>query len=198
MMTKYLINTLTLTILTTQAFAADSVYCPQKAGFIRVGMTQAQVLAACGTPLSKQESNIPAMKKTPVQQLMYNNQGAPQTFYGVGAIPVANGFNINASFNNSNVGVQLQVDIANNQVKAIKMNGSDTNSFSICRGANIQVGDPASKVYSACGSPSMINSSFVNEPIQSKEKPQLWTYQANQYQNPISLTFVNGNLQSIN
>ena len=62
-----------------------------------------------------------------------------------------------------NGGARLQVDIVDHKVKAIKINGSDSNAFSICRGANIQVGDPVGKVYGACGSPSIVNNTYINQ-----------------------------------
>lgn len=63
------LTTLGLLLLSCTGFAAQSLYCPQKAGYINVGMTEDQVRAACGEPLSKQESNNPIMQKVQVQQL---------------------------------------------------------------------------------------------------------------------------------
>ena len=54
--------------------AAQAVYCPQNHGYINVGMTPDQVIAACGQPLSQQDSNQPVYQQIPVQQLFYNNQ----------------------------------------------------------------------------------------------------------------------------
>src|SRR5688500_19779957 len=50
---------------------------------------------------------------------------------------------------NSGGGAQLQIEIINNKVSSIALNGSSTNAFSICGGRSIEVGDPASFVYSA-------------------------------------------------
>lgn len=182
---KYTISLLSLTI-SFNVMAAQSVYCPQNHGYINVGMTPDQVIAACGQPLSQQDSNQPIYQQVPVQQLFFNNQGASSAFYGVWNLPTGNG------------GAQLQVDVMDNKVKAIKLNGSDSNAFSICGGASIQVGDPVSKVYGACGSPSVTNNTFTKIPIPSPHKPVIWIYQPGQYQPAISLTFVNGKLQSIN
>lgn len=180
------------------SFAAQSIYCPQRSGYINVGMTQDQVIAACGQPLSKQQSNTPVMQRIPVQQLLYNNQGAPKAFYGVWAIPVGNSNRgLLQPFGSNTGGAQLQVDIVDNKVSAVKINGSDTNAFSICDDENIEIGDPASKVLANCGDPSLVNNTFINQPIASTEKPEVWIYQPGQYQSPVSLTFVNGKLQSI-
>ena len=173
-------------ILPFNIMAAQSLYCPQNHGYISLGMTPDQVIAACGQPLSQQESNQPIYQKIPVQQLIYNNQGTSTAFYGVWNIPTGSG------------GAQLQIDILNNKVQAIKLNGADNNAFSICGGKSIQVGDPANKIYNACGNPDVINNTFTKVPSPTKQTPQIWIYQPGQYQPSVSLTFVNGQLQSIN
>ena len=200
-MCKHLFKILFISGFACTSFAAPpSVYCPQKAGYINIGMTPDQVIAACGQPLSQQQSNAPVMEQIPVKQVFFNNQGQSTAFYGVWALPGGSGnYGEYQPFNSNNggSGVQLQVDIANNQVRSVKVNGSDTNAFSICGGVSINVGDPASKVYNACGSPSLVNTTYVNVPIQSAQKPQIWVYQMGQYAKPMTLTFVNGQLQSI-
>lgn len=172
--------------LSFSVFAAESFYCPQNAGYINIGMTTDQVMAACGQPLSKQQLNRPVTQKVPMQQLMFNNQGSQTAFYGVWSVPVG-----------TNSGAQLEVDVIDNKVSAIRLNGNSSNAFSICGGRSIQVGDPVTSVYNACGNPSVVNNTFINQPIVSNQKPELWIYQPGQYQSPISLTFVNGKLQSI-
>ncbi|WP_028388266.1 DUF2845 domain-containing protein [Legionella fairfieldensis] len=164
----------------------QSFYCPQNHGYINIGMTPDQVMASCGQPLSKQLSNQPVMQKVPVQQLIYNNQGSQRAFYGVWSIPVG-----------VSGGAQLEVDVINNKVSSVRINGSNTNAFSICGGNSIEAGDPVSQVYGACGSPSIVNNTYINQPIQTNQRPEVWIYQPGEYQSPISLTFVNGKLQSI-
>lgn len=182
---KYLLCLLSSTAA-FNVMAVQSIYCPQNHGYINIGMTPDQVIAACGMPVTQQDSNQPVYQQIPVQQLIYNNQGTSTAFYGVWNLSVGN------------EGAQLQVDVINNKVKAIKLNGSDNNAFSICGGTSIQVGDPVGKVYSACGRPSIVNSTYTNVPIPSPHKPVVWVYQPGQYQSSVTLTFVNGQLQSIN
>ncbi len=181
---------LTLSIFSLAAsftvIADQAYYCPQNHQYINIGMTPNQVIAACGQPISQQNSQQPVFQKVPVQQLFYNNVGTSSGFYGVWNLKTGNS------------GAQLQIDILNNKVQAIKLNGSSSNAASICKGANIQVGDPAGKVFSACGSPSITNSTYTNVPILSAQKPVIWIYQPGQYQPSISLTFIDGKLQSIN
>ncbi|MFC3908538.1 DUF2845 domain-containing protein [Legionella dresdenensis] len=190
-----------LMLLPCFLWAAQSIYCPQNHGYINVGMTEAQVVAACGQPLSKQESNKPVMVQVPMLQLYFNNQGANRAFYGVWAIPIGIGNPNRSGYKpfggNSGGGVKVETDIVDNKVKAIRINGTDVNAFSVCRGTNIQVGDQVGMVYGACGTPSLINRTFIYQPVPSRNKPQIWVYQASQYQSPMSLTFVDGKLQSI-
>lgn len=177
---------LVLFILPFNLLAAQSYYCPQNHAYISLGMTTNQVIAACGQPTSQQESNTPLTQIIPVQQLIYNNHGTNTAFYGVWNIQTGSG------------GAQMEIDVVNNQVKGIKINGGDSNATSLCDGANIQMNDPVSKVYSACGSPDVINNTFVNQVVPTETKPQIWMYQPGQYQPSVSLTFVDGKLQSIN
>jgi hypothetical protein len=181
-----LILGLVLVILPVNLFAANSMYCPQNHQYIQVGMTIEQVLAACGNPLSEEELKEPLYQKVPVQQLIYNNQGTDTAFYGVWNIPIGSG------------GAQLQIDLMNDKVKSIRLNGGDINAASLCEGINIQIGDSSNKVYNACGSPDVTNYTFVKQAIPTASKPKIWIYQPTPYQPTISLTFVDGRLESIN
>lgn len=183
---KIIISFVFLLILPYSLFADQSFYCPQNHGYINVGMTSDQVVSACGQPVSKQDSNQPVVQKIPVTQLFYNNVGAHSAFYGVWNLPTGT------------AGSRLQVNIVDNKVKSFSLNGSDNNSISICDEINIQVGDDAGKVYGACGTPTTVNNTYINQIMPTAEKPQIWIYQPSQFQPPITLTFVNGKLQSIN
>ncbi len=193
--------------------AEQQLYCPQHSGYISVGMTEEQVLGACGAPLSKQSPNTPVTEKVPVTQLIYSSlnsggayQGLNSAYYNQWSLP------------SGTSGIVLQVSIINNKVSAINMSnsndnslnvkntnvstiqisGANTNAASICGGGSLNVGDDVNKVYSACGSPTMTNTSYINQVIPSSNKPEVWIYQIDKYHSPFSLTFVNGKLQSIN
>ena len=173
------------------ATAADSIYCPQKQGYINVGMTQSQVIDACGQPSMKRTSNNPVMKNTPVTQLIYSTLNRGSVYPGW-----TNVYNMWSLPSGSN-GVTLQVNIIDQKVAGINLNGNDTNAITICRGTSIQKGDNVNKVYSLCGSPSLSNNTYISTPVPESESPEVWIYQVNQYEAPFSLTFINGNLQSI-
>lgn len=169
------------------SLAANSVYCPENRGFINTGMSQQQVINACGAPAKKEQSARPATTKVPMTQLFYNQSGSPSAFYGHWNIPTG-----------TNSGTNVEIDVINDKVSAIRLNGSSSNALSICSNTSIQAGDPIQKVYSACGNPSNTNKTFVNQPMQGNPKPEIWTYTLDPYQNTsMRLTFVNGRLQSI-
>lgn len=186
----------------------DSIYCPQGSQYVSIGMTVDQVIDACGTPVNKRELDTPATKRIPVTQLVYNSQGGQSSpyagqwqnpkysynnydphsaFYGVWTIDTGFGS-----------GARVEIDIADNKVLGIKLNGDATNSLSTCGSVSINPGDPASKVYGSCGNPSFVNNTFIEIPIDSATNPQVWTFQAGQFQPVITLTIVDGKLQSIN
>jgi hypothetical protein len=192
-MNKKLFIPLTVAVLIHTSAMADTIYCPQKSGFIKTGMTENEVIAACGQPLSKQESNDPPTQKVPVQQLVYTALNTGSVYPGLNPM-----YYDQWSLPSGSTGINLTVDIINDKVSSIKMNGSSTNAMSVCGGNDVQIGDSVRKLYAACGGPSMVNNTFINQVIPSNTQPEVWIYQVNQYQSPIRLTFVNGKLQSIN
>ena len=171
----------------------QQLYCPQHAAYIDVGMSAAEVISACGAPLAKQETDAPVMQQVPSQQLIYTTINAGSVYPGLDSA-----FYNQWSLPSGTSGVGLEINIINGKVNAVLIGGTNTNALSICHGISVQVGDSVAKIYSACGQPTMVNNSYVNEPIPSDKSPELWIYQFDQYQAPISLTFVNDTLQSIN
>ena len=190
------------------AMAQDTAYCPQHSQYISLGMTVDEVIAACGMPNNKLELDGPITKRVPVTQLVYNNQGGQSSpyagewqnpkysynnydphsaFYGVWTVDTGFG-----------AGARVEIDVADNKVLGIKLNGDSTNALSTCGSVSITQGDPASKVYSACGNPSFVNNTYVDMPILSATNPQIWTYQIGQFQPILKLTIVDGKLQAIN
>lgn len=187
-----ILMTLGMTLVPFAAAIADPIYCPQHSSYINIGMTQAEVLSACGDPISKEQPNTPIMKKVPAQQLIYS-QLNPGAYY----IGETSAFYTQWSIPSGTSGINLTIQVVNNKVSSVNINGTNTNAASLCDGYTIQIGDDVSKVYTACGSPQVVNNSYVNQAIPTNTKPEIWIYQFNQYQPPINLTFVNGKLQSI-
>lgn len=175
----------------TQLCVAQQTYCPSNHGLIDVGMTMDQVLAACGTPTVRQQSDGVVTQKIPVTQLIYSTLNPGAVYQGLD--PIYTMWSLPSGSN----GVNFQVNIINNKISSMTMNGSSVNSSTLCGGTSLQGGDDVSAVYSACGSPSLVNNTYINQPILSKNKPEIWIYQTNQYSPLIRLTFLDGKLQSI-
>jgi Protein of unknown function (DUF2845) len=178
-----------LALMTVSGFAIASTktnfYCPQNRGYISIGMSYEQVISACGQPVTREYSKEPLTQRVPVQQLLFNNLGSARGNFG------------GWQSRGINSGGQLEVNIVENKVHSVRINNSSVNSFSVCRGVNIEVGDPVAKVYNYCGNPSLINDTFIKQTVPGNQKPEVWIFQPGQYQPPLSLTFVNGKLQSI-
>lgn len=179
------IKTIGIWGVSASLWAAQTIYCPANHTYISVGMTQADVIDACGQPTSKKTSDEPLTKKIPVLQLIYNNVGTQKAFYGVWVLPVG-----------VEQGLRIEVDVIDNKVHAVRVNGEDKPAFSICGGAPIVEGDPVSKVYAACGNPSTINDTYITQVVSWTEKPEEWVYNF-PYQASMRLIFINGKLASI-
>ncbi|KTD22594.1 DUF2845 domain-containing protein [Legionella londiniensis] len=179
-------------LFSPSSFAVDMLYCPQKQGYIKIGMKEQEVLAACGEPLSKQEVDQAPNIQVPVKQLIFTRLNESSLY------PTLEPIYEEWSLPSGTTRVRLEVDVINDKVSSIRLNGSDTNAVSICQYGTFQVGDEESKVLNACGSPELVNNTFIYQPVPTNEKPQIWIYQINPYQPPVRLTFVDGELQSIN
>ncbi len=170
-----------------------SVYCPSGHAFIHVGMPESEVISTCGQPNSKEQSNQQATRRVPVKQLIYTTLASINPYPGLQSA-VFDQWSLPSGVDNS---FTLQVNIINNKVSSISLNGSQNNAMTICGGSSVQVGDDESAVYAQCGSPNATNHTFINQQIPGNTKPETWIYQVDPYQPPIHLTFVNGSLESI-
>ncbi|MDF1678435.1 MAG: DUF2845 domain-containing protein [Legionellaceae bacterium] len=166
-------------------------YCPQNHGYVRIGMTEQEVLRNCGQPTSKEKSKQAAVEQVPVTQLIYSTLNPDPVYRGYELIYNTWSLPIGSYGNN------LEVNIIDNKISSIRLNGSDTNASSVCNNRSFAVGDLADKVFSACGSPSMTNKTFINRSVKSKEKPVTWTYYIDQYQPTFKLIFIDGRLRAI-
>jgi hypothetical protein len=183
-----------LAFLPMAVFSLDSLYCPYKQGYLSIGMTDSQVLELCGPPIGKQTSSeIQVSEKIPETQLIYTtlNQGANPEFPGLTS------YYTMWSLPSGSQGTSLRFSVINNKVVSVDINGSGTNASTICGGVSVQTGDDISKVYSACGDPSLVNQTYIKQPVSRNQNPQVWIYQFDQYQPTVRLTFINGKLQSI-
>jgi hypothetical protein len=178
-------------LATVPAMAASSFYCPGNHGYINIGMNTDQIITACGQPTDIQQSKQALMQKVPVTELIYTNLNKGAVYSGLNSTYQM------WSIPSGTTQVNLQVNIINDQVSSVQVNGQSGDAMSVCGGNPIQVGDSADSVYSACGSPTMVNQTYIKRSVQSNVKPVVWMYQSSPYQPSFRLTFLNGVLQSI-
>lgn len=181
-------------ICLAMAVSEETLYCPAHQGYIKTGMTQDEVVAACGKPVSTDSANVPVMQRVPMTQLTYQSVNTVNTvqghvdLYNLWSLPVAG---------KSTIPGTIAFDVINDHISAIHVNGSDTNVQSLCGGVYVQIGQPVSVAYQNCGNPTMVNQTFVTQQVPSNDDPVVWVYQFDKYQAPLSLTFIKGKLQSI-
>ena len=155
-------------------------------------MTKDDVLRLCGTPTTTEQSKNAAVEQIPVTQLIYSTLTPEPVFrgykliYNTWSLPIGSG--------NSN----LEVDIIDGKISAIRFNGTQTNASNICNNQSFAVGDLPDKVFDACGSPSITNHTYVNRAVTSQSKPETWTYATSPYQPTFQLIFMDNELKSIN
>lgn len=193
MKVKLKLLSISLFLLANCAFAEDNFYCSKNHAYISVGMTQDQVLASCGSPSTVQDSGRSVVQQIPMTQLIYTSINKGAVFFYPGIDPLYTMF----SLPSGSTGNTVEVDLVNNQVSSIKINGSSTNALSMCKKGKVQIGDDINAIYNACGAPDNINNTYVNRPVPKSQHPQVWVYEAQNYQPGFTLTFVNGILQSI-
>ncbi len=183
---------LSLLFIASPIFAEQQpFYCPQNHGYVRIGMTESEVLAACGQPTSKEKSKQAAVEQIPVTQLIYTTLNPDPVYrgyklvYRMWSLPIGS------------QGSSLEIDIINKKISAIRFNGENTNASSVCDNRSFAVGDLADTVFTACGNPSHVNKTFVNRKVQSKTKPVTWIYNTDPYQPTFRLIFLDGYLRAI-
>lgn len=167
------------------------MYCPQHHTYIRYGMSMMQVMQACGQPTYKKEHHEPVIKKVPMTKLIYTNLNQGAVYLGF--TPVYSTWSIPSGTSN----IILEVDVVDNEVKGLSLNGTSSNAISVCGGRNVALYSNVSAIYAACGTPSMVNQTFISTVVPQNEQPEIWTYHL-PYREPMTLTFVGGILQAIN
>lgn len=189
------------------AYSEQSFYCPQGQKTVQVGMTDKEVLDACGNPNAKIAAKHAATERVPVTVLIYSSINAPNPYSDSGMGQVNAVYNnwypgldsIYQEFSlpkNRNDSFKMQVSIIKNKVAAISTNGSSSNKMTLC-GNKFQIGDDVNQVYAACGTPDATNVNYIDQPIPSRTRPMTWIYQVDEFQPAYRLTFIDGRLESI-
>lgn len=174
---------LLVSTLTSQPTHA-TIYCSAGGGYLKVGMSTAQVERNCGKPISQTKEQKALTRNIAVQQLFYNIRQVKRTLYGNRVVPNAN--------------IEMMVTIKNNKVFSIHISGTKTQGASICANGTIQVGSSVNSVTQACGAPNYVNQSYQKFSNGGKSVEQeTWTIKPTQYGPTKTLIFNDGILSSI-
>lgn len=143
-----------------------------------------EVETKCGAPLKRSKNQAENFNNVPIEQWIYH----------IGSVEGGRG---NYIYQTGGTGGNLTVSIQNNKVVDIKLNGEGMPASSVCNGNSVNVGDSASNVSYACGTPTYVNRTYQRVPTGQTADVEIWQIQASPYQEPTSLTFKNGILESI-
>lgn len=173
--------------------SADPFYCPQNSQYINIGMSQSDVIQACGEPQNVKKSKKSAVKKVPVSQLTFN---VSTQSIGLTAGTRTPGIQSGAFYANSGPLSTLVVTVSEDKITNISLNGASTQSASIC-GGSFAVGDPGSNAIASCGDPTAVNNTYKNVNTDKIDEVETWSYSPGNYQPSFQLTFVDGALSAI-
>jgi outer membrane protein assembly factor BamE (lipoprotein component of BamABCDE complex) len=173
------------TLFTIPLTGFATTYCAFGGSYIRVGMSLEEIKQACGTPLSTKTKKTYNTRNVAVSQLYYTFRNTQQR---------SNAFAYAPKIANE---VKLMVSIKANKVIEISLNSNATQGASVCPNGAIQIGSSISAVTRACGSPGYVNQSFKSIRQSERVEKETWILKASPYDPPITLTFSDGVLQSI-
>ena len=84
---------------------------------------------------------------------------------------------------------QLDIQISNNKIVGILVNGQSVQSTNSCYNTTIKIGDPIQNVLQYCGKPFLVTQTMAK--IKNTEPIKL-IYSPNDYTSPITFVFQNG------
>ncbi|NKB46595.1 MAG: DUF2845 domain-containing protein [Legionellales bacterium] len=168
----------------------ETFYCPTGGQYANKGMSEAQVIAACGEPDAKQLLDEPAMQQEKVEEIIY-------------ALPIENLYEYNRIMNPKRGGggyIPISFTILKNKVVSIEVDDDEVESTSLCqrRGVQVKIGDTRRRVISLCGNPSFTNKTTRSIPLGDGNVPvSIWTYDFGPYQPKAYMRFIGEKLDSI-
>lgn len=166
----------------TPKYAHATIYCSYGGGYLKVGMSQAQVKSSCGTPIAESKKKTYATRNVAVQQLFYTVKQTARNVYG-------------PKF--SAKSLDMVITVRNNKVTSINLSGTNAQGVSVCPNGAIQVGSAVNTVTQACGYPSYVNQSYQKVSQGNIVEEVTWQLKPTQYGQPLTLIFNDGVLTSI-
>lgn len=150
--------------------------CPSTYKYVNIGDTEGQVLASCGDPLSKKQSEQSAAEKMNVETLVYAIQADGTT--------------------NAPVDPRYELTFADNRLIRIKSESGESESMDVCRGETVRLGASIYDVISFCGTPvNRFSGQIKGDETQVKVKAEDWFYQFGTTQ--VKMRFIEGALHDI-
>jgi hypothetical protein len=194
----YLLNAAILLLGQNMLWAqTESFYCP-KGQYVNKGMSEEQVVAACGEPVTKELLDEPAMKQEQVEELIYTLPADfLQEFNRILEPPRAGGH------------VTVVFTIMDGKVSSIEVDDKEFSSTGICGKrkvtdvrtvgvATISIGDSRRKVFTRCDRPSFVNKATRPVPLGDGNVPvSIWTYDFGPYQPKVYMRFIDEKLDSV-
>ncbi len=184
-----------LAIGLSQTAVANPFYCPQNSQYINTGMSEGDVRQACGAPQAILKSKKKGVQRVPVTQLTFTV--STQTVGQMGGT-ITPGVQSGAFQVNTGPLATVVVNVTNDVISSIMLNGNASESLSVCPGGSFGVGDPGSNAVDSCGNPSAVNDTYKNVPTDQTILVDTWSYNPGNYQKPFKLTFTDGVLTAIN
>ena len=177
----YIISLMCLVI--TPAWALFCTTASGNNGWIEEGMSQDDVITACGQPDQQTQDQNSSKQLQTTQYWTYQQQTVEDTSEG-NAINMATSPNI------------LVVEIRNNQITRLAVNGNFVSSANCPKGGLLNVGEDDDVIVSRCGSATQV--SYQNETVDSSAPPNIiWTYQSANGAAPLQIQFQNGVVSQI-
>lgn len=173
---------------------ADPFYCTQNNQYINVGMTIPEVLQACGKPQEVKTSKKMGTTRIMMTQMVFTiATNITRVYSGTVTPGIQSGaFNVNTGPTATAV-----VNVVDGKIKSISLNGTNTESISLCGGSPFGVGDDAQLSVDSCGDPSSINDTYMTVSTGQPVQIESWKYQPDNYQPPFTLIFADGVLNKI-
>jgi hypothetical protein len=152
-------------------------------GWIEEGMTQDDVIAACGQPDQQTQDENSGKQLQTTQYWTYQKQTVQDMSEG-------NAVNMTIS------PTILVVEIRNNKITRLALNGNFVSSANCPEGGLLNVGEDDDVIVSRCGSATQV--SYQNETVDSSAPPNIiWTYQSANGAAPLQIQFQNGVVSQI-
>ncbi len=177
-----------LCLISSSVWAA---FCSSSQGnnWIDLGMSEQEVQAACGQPTAIQVSDDRSKQLKSTQYWTYQTQKASPLYPP--KAPLSNGVDQLTVGSDS-----LTVQINQNQVSQLAMNGHLLKEASCPQGGALSLGDSADRVLALCGRPNVVSTQHEEVDVAGPQTKN-WVYSSGQGQSSLQIEFSDGVVSKI-